>query len=614
MKLCGALLHILQGGKVLFAGADLDHAGHVVDKDLAIADVAGVQGLLGGIHHSVHADLGNDDLDLDLGQQGAVHRYAAVFLGGAFLDAAAHHLGHGHAGHTQIVQRGLELIELGELCNDGHFVHTGVVDAIVDDGRLLDHRHGSVHLHGACLGGIILAQIGVLVGHHGSGVGIGDGETGVSGSQAVLVDIQAVDLHLSGDAQADGFVDDLEDEEHHDHNVHINGDKAQQLGAQLCKAAAVEQALAHAVAAVGEQAHGNGAPHAVCKVNGDSAHGVIDLCNLIKEFNAQDHEDTGHEADDEGTEGRDRITACGDGDQTSQRAVQGHGDIGLAVAQPGEDHGHAGGNGSGQVGVEADKARQGHGLVGGKAQGRAAVEAEPAEPQDEHAQRTGGQIVAGNGVGVAVLIVLADAGAEHCGTQQGNHTAHIVNGCGTGKIMEAHALQPAAAPHPVAADGVDHQRDGSGINAVSLEVCALGHGAGHDGGCRGTEHSLEHDVHPQRDIKPQVAVIALNERIEPADQRACAAEHQAEADDPVARCADAEVHHVFHQDVAGVFGAGKARLTQRKTGLHKVDQECRNQHPTGVYGTEHYNTSPVCNALPAPNVRGSLVQEALYSS
>ena len=56
------------------------------------------------------------DLDLDLGQQGAVHRHAAVFLGGALLDAAAHHLGHGHAGHTQIVQRGLELIELGEPC------------------------------------------------------------------------------------------------------------------------------------------------------------------------------------------------------------------------------------------------------------------------------------------------------------------------------------------------------------------------------------------------------------------------------------------------------------------------------------------------------------------
>ena len=42
LKLCGALLHILQGGEIFFAGADLDHAGHVVNKDLTIADVAGV--------------------------------------------------------------------------------------------------------------------------------------------------------------------------------------------------------------------------------------------------------------------------------------------------------------------------------------------------------------------------------------------------------------------------------------------------------------------------------------------------------------------------------------------------------------------------------------------
>ena len=140
-----------------------------------------------------------------------------------------------------------------------------------------------------------------------------------------------------------------------------------------------------------------------------------------------------------------------------------------------------------------------------KAQGRAAVEAEPAEPEDEHAQRTGCQVVAGDGVGLAVFVVLADAGAKHCGAQQGDDAAHIVNGCGAGKIMEAHALQPAAAPHPMAADGVDHQRDHSGVNAVSFEVGALGHGAGDDGGGRCAEHGLEHDVDPQRDIKPQVA-------------------------------------------------------------------------------------------------------------
>ena len=116
--------------------------------------------------------------------------------------------------------------------------------------------------------------------------------------------------------------------------------------------------------------------------------------------------------------------------------------------------------------------------------------------------------MAGNGVRLAVLVVLADAGTQHPCAQQSDDTAHIVDCCRACKIMEAHALQPAAAPHPVAADGVDHQRDRSRINAVSLEVGALGHGAGNDGGGRCAEHGLEHDVDPQRDIQTQMAVIA----------------------------------------------------------------------------------------------------------
>ena len=116
---CGALLHILQRGVIFLAGADLDHAGHVVDKDLAIADMAGVQRLLGGLHHGVHTDAGDDDLHLDLRQQGGIHRHAAVLFRGTLLDAAAHDLRYGHAGDAQIIQGSLELIELSQLCNDG---------------------------------------------------------------------------------------------------------------------------------------------------------------------------------------------------------------------------------------------------------------------------------------------------------------------------------------------------------------------------------------------------------------------------------------------------------------------------------------------------------------
>ena len=193
---------------------------------------------------------------------------------------------------------------------------------------------------------------------------------------------------------------------------------------------------------------------------------------------------------------------------------------------------------------------------------------------------------------LSVFVVLANPGAKQGRAQHGDDAAHIVDGCRACKIMEAHALQPAAAPHPMAADGVDHQRDHSGVNAVSFEVGALGHGAGDDGGGRCAENGLEHDVDPQRDIEPQVRVISLNERVESADQSARAAEHDAEADEPVARGANAEIHHILHQNIAGVLGTGKACFTQRKTSLHEVDQERCNQRPTGVDRVEHDGTLP----------------------
>ena len=55
-------------------------------------------------------------------------------------------------------------------------------------------------------------------------------------------------------------------------------------------------------------------------------------------------------------------------------------------------------------------------------------------------------------------------------------------------------------------------------------------------------------------------------------QRSTASEHDAEAKQPESRCADAEVHQVFHQNVTGVFGPGKSCLAHGKAGLHKEHQ------------------------------------------
>ena len=62
---------------------------------------------------------------------------------------------------------------------------------------------------------------------------------------------------------------------------------------------------------------------------------------------------------------------------------------------------------------------------------------------------------------------------------------------------------------------------------------------------------------------------------------------RAKADDPVARGADAEVHHILHQNITGVLGTGETGFAQGEARLHEVDEERCNQRPTGVDGAEH---------------------------
>lgn len=79
------LFNILQSGVVYFAGADLDHLGHIVNKDLAITDMAGVQNLGGGVDDLVYRDLADNNFNLDLGNQGCVDLSTTVFLAAALL-------------------------------------------------------------------------------------------------------------------------------------------------------------------------------------------------------------------------------------------------------------------------------------------------------------------------------------------------------------------------------------------------------------------------------------------------------------------------------------------------------------------------------------------------
>lgn len=72
------LFHILEGVVAFLAGADLDHVLHIVDENLPVADMAGVEHLLGGLNDGAHGNLADHHVHLNLGQQVGLNGDAAV--------------------------------------------------------------------------------------------------------------------------------------------------------------------------------------------------------------------------------------------------------------------------------------------------------------------------------------------------------------------------------------------------------------------------------------------------------------------------------------------------------------------------------------------------------
>ena len=115
-------------------------------------------------------------------------------------------------------------------------------------------------------------------------------------------------------------------------------------------------------------------------MHGNGAYGVVDLQFLVDEFNGADNGDSGDDPNQKGAGYGHEVTAGGDGDQTGQRAVQGHGYIRFAVTEPGKKHHGTGRNGSGHVGGHKNMGSGQDRLVPGQADSGAAVEAEPGKP------------------------------------------------------------------------------------------------------------------------------------------------------------------------------------------------------------------------------------------
>ena len=110
------------------------------------------------------------------------------------------------------------------------------------------------------------------------------------------------------------------------------------------------------------------------------------------------------------------------------------------------------------------------------------------------------------------------------------------------------------APGPTAKNGIDKGRNQGRVDQVSAELGTLSYGTGNDGGCGRGKHGLEH---PESVVPGfRIACSATEEKVGGTEEAVGSAEHKTETDSPEGDGADREIHQVFHQDVAGVFGAG----------------------------------------------------------
>ena len=344
--------------------------------------MAGVKDFLGCLDHAAHGDLADDNIQLNLRQQGGFHLHAPVEFRSALLYAAAQHMGQGHARNAQFHQRALQGLKAGFLADDLHLGKLG--GSAVREGGFALHRNGlrfgnvARHRHGSFF------RRQRIRGH---------GKPGIGGGQSMLGNIQTCQLVLSRCPQADGVLQQQEYRCDDDGDVCRHRNDTQRLHAQKMETAAIEQALFRGNAG-GEQTRQNGAQRAAYTVNGDRAHRVVDLGHLVKKLHCQ-HD---HNAEDQSHDRRacrtDCVAAGGDAYQPGQRRVIGHGDVRLAIPQPREDQRNAAGHSRRQIGVEEDQPGADNGVVARHADGRSAIKTEPAEPQDEYPQRSKGQVMA----------------------------------------------------------------------------------------------------------------------------------------------------------------------------------------------------------------------------
>src|SRR5690606_23495924 len=184
----------------------------------------------------------------------------------------------------------------------------------------------------------------------------------------------------------------------------------------------------------------------------DRTHRVIDF-QFVHGQDGNHHDHTANQTDQSGYERSRSIRAGSDGNQTSQSAVQSHGQIRFAEEQVTQQQSTDQTTSSRSVGVHEHNRYRMSVTDVAQFQYRTTVETEPAHPQDKGTQSGQRQVSTRDGTDFTVRAVFAFTGTQQNHTCQSSSRTRHVNDAGTGEVFEAHIAQRVQTEYRLTAPG-----------------------------------------------------------------------------------------------------------------------------------------------------------------
>ena len=185
-----------------------------------------------------------------------------------------------------------------------------------------------------------------------------------------------------------------------------------------------------------------------------------------------------------------------------------------------------------------------------------------------------------------VLAILALTGAQYQHTRQRCCCTGHVDDTRARIVRVANAIQPAAAPGPVARHRVDEGGHDHREGQEGPQLHTLGHGTRHDRHRRCDEHDLEEEVRTHGVVRCIFttgqhridAVLGTDQEPKARQETAFAAGvHDVVAHQQVHGAGNGKQRNVLGQNFSGVLGTYHTGLEHREAGGHPHDQYAANQ-------------------------------------